>query len=171
MNGVLNLMSAPGQVGSPAANAASMSGCASPEAPDNVTLAASQQGARLQGTSSLSDGSQAQVQILCRPVPARGADSCQSTAAPQQSSECGDFHFDTASLVDLVFKVAVQGMTIGLGHCQSDVCEPTLPSILLPRMVILVRGDRSACSWLDTSKVHQKSCKWIEGYSILQTDV
>lgn len=108
MTGILNLS------GAPAAAAAPMAGCASPEALDNATLVASQQSAQLRGTNSSLDGSQAQVQILCRPVPARRADSAQSTTARQQSSGCNDFHFDTASLRDLIYQVAVLAFNLGM---------------------------------------------------------
>ena len=47
VTGVLNLISASGQVGAPAAAPASITGHASSEVPENATLAASQQGARL----------------------------------------------------------------------------------------------------------------------------
>ena len=94
MNGVLNLISAPGQAGAPAAGTASFAGQANPEVPDNALSAASQQGARLRGTDSSLNGSRAQVQILCGPVPARRADAGQSSAASQQSSGRGGFDAD-----------------------------------------------------------------------------
>ena len=125
MTGVLNLLSAPGQAGAPAAAPASIPDHASPDVPDITTLAASQQGARLRSTNSSLDGSQAQVQILCRPVRVRRADSGQGTAELQQSSGCGDLelkgpdgkiksvNFDTFSLMLLIFEVINTGVVIG----------------------------------------------------------
>ena len=114
MTGILNLSNAPGQAGAPAAAAAPLSGLPSPVVPENATLAASQQGAWLRGTNSSLISSQAQVQILCRPVPARRADAGQSTAAEQQSSGRGGFYFDTVSLWLLVNEVAMLWFALGM---------------------------------------------------------
>ena len=101
MNGVLNLISDPGQAGAPSPATASITDHASPEVPDNATLAASQQSAQLLGTNSSLNGSQVQVQILCRPVPVRRAYN-HNSAAVQQSSGCEDSHFDIYSLMLLL---------------------------------------------------------------------
>ena len=126
MTGVLNLLSAPGQAGAPAAAPATILNRASPDVPDIATLAASQQGAWLRGTNSSLNGSQAQVQILCRPVKIRRADSGQGTAELQQSSGCGDLtlegpdgkirsvNFDTFSLMLLIFEVISIGFSLGV---------------------------------------------------------
>ena len=111
MTGVLNLVSAPGQAGAPAAAAASIA--ASPQAPDNATLAASQQGAWLRGTNSSLNASQAQVQILCRPMPARRADAGQSNAVPQQCGKCRGCHYEMSSFSLLLF-VFTCGLNWGL---------------------------------------------------------
>ena len=126
MTGVLNLLSAPGQAGAPAAPPASIPDHASPDVPDITTLTASQQGARLRSTNSSLNGSQAQVQILCRPVKVRRANPGQGTAELQQSSGCGDLKlegrdgkiksvsFDTFSLMLLIFEVINIGFLLGV---------------------------------------------------------
>ena len=106
-----NLVSDPGQAGALAVVAASMA--ASPQALDNATLAASQQGTWLRGTNSSLDGSQAQVQILCRPVPVRRADLGNSNAVQQQSSECRGCQNDMASYAAL-FNACIQGFIWGM---------------------------------------------------------
>ena len=110
MNGVLNLISVPEQAGEPAAATASIPDDASPKVPDNATLAASQQSAQLLGTNSSLNGSQAQVHILCRPVPVRRANNHNSTA-PQQSSGCEGF--DINSLAPLITWFAL-GIRVGV---------------------------------------------------------
>lgn len=115
MNGVLNLISNPGQASAPAAATASIPDHASPEVPDNATLAASQQSTQLLDTNSSLNGSQVQVQalnrILCRPVPVRRANN-HNSAALQQSSGCDDSHLNINSLV-LLFAWFMIGINIG----------------------------------------------------------
>ena len=126
MTGVLNFLSAPGQAGTPAAAPAPIPDHASADVLDKATLAVSQQGARLRGTNSSLNGSQAQVQILCRPVKVRRADLGQGTAELQQSSGCGDLrltgpdgkikniNFDIVSLMVLIFEVFNIAFSIGV---------------------------------------------------------
>ena len=50
--------------------------------------------ARIHGADSRLEGSQAQVQIVCKPVPARRADMDRNSVAPQQSSGRKVLHFE-----------------------------------------------------------------------------